>query len=317
MPARDGATLVEVLVAIFVMAIGLLAILVLFPLGVYRMAQAIQDDRTANIAKSANASAVLWNVGQDLLVTGQYGNNVGGAGFPVFVDPIGNRSFIAPFSNQVGGTAISGPTVTWIPRTNLSFIANAPAAQRDQLCLRWFSFLDDIIFNTSGYADTTLGGGKFERDNRYSWAYVCQAPNMSVPTVVNLTTLVFNRRPLVLSSAALSPAEYSYNATFNTSNNIITVTYGAGNPAPPVRPGEWIMDATPLPGYTPPPPIASARGNFYRIVGVNDLGGSIEYEVQQPLIDSPAPTGTPNRTIIVFEGLAEVFAQGPLRIEGQ
>jgi hypothetical protein len=47
-------TLLEVLVAIFIMAIGLLALLTLFPLGALRMAQALKDDRTAQVAVSAD-----------------------------------------------------------------------------------------------------------------------------------------------------------------------------------------------------------------------------------------------------------------------
>lgn len=54
---RSAATLVEVLVAIFVTAIGLLALLALFPLGALTMAQAIKDDRTAHAAANARAIA--------------------------------------------------------------------------------------------------------------------------------------------------------------------------------------------------------------------------------------------------------------------
>ncbi len=52
---RSGVTLLEVLVAIFVMAIGLLALLTLFPLGAMQMAQAIKDDRCAQQATQADA----------------------------------------------------------------------------------------------------------------------------------------------------------------------------------------------------------------------------------------------------------------------
>ena len=61
---RPGITLLEVLVAIFIMGVGLLALLVLFPLGALEMAQAIKDDRAAQTA--ANAVA-LSEVGQELL----------------------------------------------------------------------------------------------------------------------------------------------------------------------------------------------------------------------------------------------------------
>lgn len=46
--AREGLSLAEVLIAIFVVGIGLLAVLTLFPLGAMSMARAIKDDRTAS-----------------------------------------------------------------------------------------------------------------------------------------------------------------------------------------------------------------------------------------------------------------------------
>src|SRR5213080_2785171 len=62
---RSGATLVEVLVAIFVTAIGLLALLALFPLGALSMAQAIKDDRTAHLAANASALAEVYGLRND------------------------------------------------------------------------------------------------------------------------------------------------------------------------------------------------------------------------------------------------------------
>jgi hypothetical protein len=51
---RDaGSTLLEVLTAIFVSGLALLALLTLFPLGALRMADAIKDDRTAAVADEA------------------------------------------------------------------------------------------------------------------------------------------------------------------------------------------------------------------------------------------------------------------------
>src|SRR5438105_4707990 len=65
---RTGATLTEVLVAIFVMAIGLLALLTLFPLGALSMAQAIKDNRTAHSGKNAFAIAGALNIHGDATV---------------------------------------------------------------------------------------------------------------------------------------------------------------------------------------------------------------------------------------------------------
>jgi prepilin-type N-terminal cleavage/methylation domain-containing protein len=61
---RDGVSLLEVLVAIFIMGIGLLALLTLFPLGALELAQSIRDDRAGQIANSASALSLA---GEELL----------------------------------------------------------------------------------------------------------------------------------------------------------------------------------------------------------------------------------------------------------
>src|SRR5262245_30461446 len=69
-PRRSGLTLIEVLVAIFVMAIGLMALLTLFPLGALRMGQAIQDDRAAHVCRNAEALATFRNLRHDTWLAG-------------------------------------------------------------------------------------------------------------------------------------------------------------------------------------------------------------------------------------------------------
>ncbi len=69
MKQRPGVSLVEVLVAIFVMAIGLIALLTLFPFGALRMAQAIQDDACSKAAANASAIATIWDIRNDFLVS--------------------------------------------------------------------------------------------------------------------------------------------------------------------------------------------------------------------------------------------------------
>ena len=59
-----GVALIEVLIAILIMGIGLLALLTLFPLGAIEMAQAIRDDRTAAVAADAVA---LGEAGEELV----------------------------------------------------------------------------------------------------------------------------------------------------------------------------------------------------------------------------------------------------------
>jgi Tfp pilus assembly protein PilV len=64
--ARRAVTLTEVLIAIFLMGIGLMAILSLFPLGASQMAQALQDQRAAEAATTASGFArVIWKQAVD------------------------------------------------------------------------------------------------------------------------------------------------------------------------------------------------------------------------------------------------------------
>jgi len=52
---RRATTLIEVLTAIFIMALGLVSLLTLFPLGAAQMARAVQDERAAQIAANATS----------------------------------------------------------------------------------------------------------------------------------------------------------------------------------------------------------------------------------------------------------------------
>src|SRR5256885_1583575 len=104
MRRRSGATLLEVLVAIFVMGIGMLALLTLFPLGALRMAKAIQDSRCAHAGASATCMANIKNLRNepglanpwnpylnpfDPNLNAQNNAKPDGPSYPVFIDPLG------------------------------------------------------------------------------------------------------------------------------------------------------------------------------------------------------------------------------------
>lgn len=57
---RTGVSLTEALVAVFILTLGLLALLSLIPLGVSYMAQAAKDWRTGGVANSTDSLARMW-----------------------------------------------------------------------------------------------------------------------------------------------------------------------------------------------------------------------------------------------------------------
>jgi hypothetical protein len=333
------------LVAIFIMAIGLLALLTLFPLGALRMLKAIQDERCAQAGNNASTIGVMGSIGQlqtlvpplpagaagtydpylNPFAPGQPGSPPNTQGefpsYPVLVDPVGASAFGSTNGLQLGGTGQSA-----IARFSVNF------AQRTQDALQWFTLQDDIDFENAqpGTGNSPAGTprlilpvppapvpGTISRDTRYSYAYLLQRPRYADASVIDAVVVVYNKRTVTLT-AQLSPPEYVYNnaAAFNLATNSITIDY-TNNVPPPTRVGDWLLDATPvpLPGNS-----ATAHGYFYRVVGITDLGNNqLEFEVEQPIRGFPTPLNAPANpplyrgTIIVLDGVAEVYTRGPSR----
>lgn len=300
MKRRSGATLVEVLVAIFVMGIGLMALLALFPLGALQMAKAIKDDRTGHIAANAAAAAKIKDVRHDSAVTPAYTAQGGfpsgtSASYPVLVDPMGYRlqsasSWSGTTSYYVGGT--SG-----IPRTGVSYVSSQ--ADYD----RWFTFLDDITFQENGTPDTATTGS-VQREGRYTWAYLCQKNDQSdvTPTAaVNLSVVVFEKRQMTVLGSQVA-GETAYSADFRMANTNATLSWTSGD-APNVRKGTWILDNSSA---------AYQHGYFYRVVGVSSPGsnGANSIDVELHIPAKAKADASAGGSAVVMENVVEVFDRG-------
>jgi prepilin-type N-terminal cleavage/methylation domain-containing protein len=310
MNRRKGLTLLEVLIAIFIMAIGMLALLTLFPVGALSMRAAIKDNRAAQAATNANAAAIALDLRDDSALTnpnsgafqfGPLGNLTNLTGFnsstwpsyPVYVDPLGN-----PTSNPLLGTNVS--------RVTPSSITTLPVA------LRYFSLLDDLEFdNTTGSrpGEPTVNGNLITRYNRFLWAYMIRRPRIIDPEVTELTVVVYSGRPVALPSPE---PNYSPASPASAGTTEILLSYTVGSP-PPLRVGGWIVDTTnevALGNAGNPAVNGPVRSYFYRAVAVNDLGnGTMEVSLQTPLRASLVGGQNPS-TVVVMDPAAEVFQRG-------
>lgn len=293
--SRTGATLVEVLVAIFVMGIGLLALLVLFPLGALNMAQAIRSDRTAHIAANAAAIARFRGIrdstnwvdsgGVAYVAPTVYPAGYTGPAYPVYVDPF-PIVWSLPGAGWVGGGS-SGPG---IQRCTVNYVGTTNFAALN----RWFGFRDDAPFQENGLVqvDSNI---QFQRENRYSWAYLCRREDYAATNPgVDLKVVVYERRPLTVLG------ETVYSAVYTAGSNVITLT-----PAPTnVRKGTWILDATPADTD------ANVRmhGHFYRVASVDGSTVELEQNVRDPtyLDTNTSVTGV----AVVMDNVVEVFERG-------
>ncbi len=387
---RPAATLTEVLVAIFVMGIGLLALLSLFPLGALTMAQAIKDDQTAHAAKSAFAFAEMFNIHNDLLVynvsplgiavfaptppaTSPPANSPSfflnpyppipqapftlglppdlaaaswdGPSYPIYVDPRGSK-FLG--SQQVGNSPTAslpappnGPAL--IPRIPLSGAdqmgrPQGPSLTTNQAIQRWCTLMDDITFADTGLPNLTNTGG-VQRQGYYSWAWMIRRPKANVPSVVDVSVVVYSGRSLASLGETVYPGVFfgayfdvTQNPPLVTANKFVDLPYPVGSP-PPVRRGSWILDATlsySVQTANGPANIPDPHGFFYRVVEVTDIGllpsapngpyppntNGLRLELQSNFRNQKATfTGTVNQptpygVLVVMENVAEVFEKG-------
>lgn len=355
MTRRSGVTLVEVLVAIFVMGIGMIALLTLFPIGVLRMAQAINDERASQAAYVAHENAIINNTrndpsvvveSPDLYNKGQTNTDVfanpypytlaGVAALPsadpynesytVFVDPIGMES--GATSVWVGG--VNG----LLRRRSVSFAATQATISRS------FSLWDDMEFNRTYDPTVTpvalpgtpeVTGLSLVRNTRFSWGYTMRRPMTSAKSVVECSIVVFDSRSLSLG-ANLGLGEYAYPSEcyFNPNNNTVIIPFTPPN-GPPIRPGNWIMDATQYQTTnTAGATVGSQHNYWYRVLATQDVViGAQTYAVLEiqgtirgfnnyptaQVADPTLATSTayPACTVVILEGVAEVFEKGPVR----
>lgn len=323
MTRRPGSTLIEVLVAMFVMGIGMIALLTLFPLGALLMAQAIRDDRCAQAGWNAHAISIAQNIRNDLLVGSGPDPGTGNPISDLFANPALTVPTANPYNESYAILAdpIGVNSVPSIPNSSWDWVGNYAGLLRRRPVsftatkldiYKSFTLWDDITFDrtTNPGAPQKVASSIF-RDARFSWAYLLQRPQTRDTSVVNCSIVVFDSRPLSLTGT-LTLSEYVFpsaageSVVFDRTTNTITLTTAL---PPPIRPGNWIYETT--------TPAGEIRSCFYRVVAVDEFAGNvIRYEVQQPirpLLSNPALTSYSGR-MIVMEGIVEVFDKGPARL---
>jgi prepilin-type N-terminal cleavage/methylation domain-containing protein len=302
---RPGVTLLEVLIAIFIMGIGLLALLTLFPVGATTMTQAMRDARCAEAGYNARSVCFAQSIMHEPAINQFFMNGTGGAtaltadwngpSYPVFVDAIGVR--------YVGLT--NTPLTANIPRTSSALAPDSASA------LRWYSLHDDYTFDNNGSARNAATG--VERESKYTWAYVMKLPNIQTPSVVDIYAVVYQGRNLQVPGG-----ETQYMVIPTAQPKTLVVAYNGTN-KPNVKRGGWILDTTFYdPSKPATRPLAQKYGpvpaNFYRVVDVTDInvagvGPAVEVELQTNLV-SPQGSIPQVQTIMVLDNVAEVFSIG-------
>jgi prepilin-type N-terminal cleavage/methylation domain-containing protein len=302
MSNRRGVTLIEVLAAIFIMGIGLLAVLTLFPLGALSMARAVRDHDIATFGAYAAGNADAWDLRTDSNVGAQAqqvpGSNAAaylapdpdGPGYPVLIDPFYNQLG----SNNVGQNLTSAPATPGIWRVSPS-VATATTAGTFPLgtsnadVQNAFTFLDDLTFGPNGLplnASVTASNATIDRPARLTVCYLMRRPKSSIPDLTEMSVLVYRGR----DTSTLN-AEPSYQATGTAGATTVTLNYATGDYAgtkPSIVAGNWIFDDTydtrvdPSTGKTA---YGWVHGYLYQVANVTDPNdnATLILELQTPL----------------------------------
>jgi hypothetical protein len=278
---RRGITLTEVLVAVFVVSLGMIALMTLFPLGAFSMAQAIQDDRAAQCAANgASTLRMVWrnslNNGSNdpLLINSLKASNV------VYLDPIGCLSSpIAP----VGGTGGA------IPRATLFDVSPSSTVPRPnyQQAVRWFTSLDDMTFDQTGSASQP--GGAVFRQGLYSWAYMLRnpgpPPTSGLPRVIDYSVVVYKGRAFGTTGSALNENRFALTAAAGAGATTLSISG-----TPNLKRGGWVLD--------------EGSGFFYRADSVVPGNPTV--------ITTENPVRVPITSVVVLDNVVEVFDRSTL-----
>jgi len=279
---RPAVTLIEVLVSIFVVALGLLGLMALFPVGAFNMAQGLKDARSAQAAGNGAAVSAMMQVRTDPQIFDSAGSTIDAytnpnltiPSFPglatttlpnlssatsTYIDPITSLVtqvaydgqsypvYVDPLGAILMGGSNSNQIGFYVQPPSLTVSSGLPRRTVSFVTnfpqyLTWFALGDDITFGTAGLA--SLAGTSVQRESRYSWAYMVRRPRWANYSVVDLDVVVYNGRSSVIPGDGPSNV---YAVDFVKDSNSVTVKWGLSgqNPNKPViRNGNWILDAT-------------------------------------------------------------------------
>jgi hypothetical protein len=346
---RTALTLMETLVAIFIMAIGMLALLTLFPLGALRMEQALKDERCAQAGVAATEFAKILDLANDpqvrLAMTDPNAPNspvpgasviggfspgsgaISGPSMAVLVDPAGSIDQNNPKAVDPAGNLVRVASSYW---NNTVTLNGAPPYNG---YYEFFTLTDDIVFQLGTGIPRQFGtsGNAIGRETKFSWSYLLQQPQVQNPGITNYTACIYHRRPLAGSLDWVLPkAQLNINAA--------SITFDSSDPTQirPIQPGQWVLDVTLAKG-TGPTATGGPNGaalvpmaNFYRILSVRSsaIGSTATtiLDLQGPIRGYSALPGSPAfypsafggtnpspAVFIIQESLVEVIDIGPLR----
>lgn len=306
MNPRKGLTLLEVLMAIFIMGIGMLSVLAMFPAAADMMGRAISNAQMAEGLVNARAmhDGVDWTSSAYskfiAIPSKNTGTVPGWTNFPagetpvfLFLDQYAALSGVTRY-NQCLLEVASLNAFANPPLNSISIDATSGNPSQAQIAGRFFTCNSDVVLSKFGLANKDDDGIAIpaDREGKFTLAYFFSQPMpISSPGYFKRNILVFKDR-----SQSLSASEFSWLSVAGvTSSNQIQVTK---NPAVTLKSRQWVMVTDSLPTAYP------TAVDFLEIRSVDDSAATtIDLEL------SPALTFTP-QSLYLLKDVARVALIG-------
>lgn len=311
MSRRPGLTMTEVLIAIFVVAIGLAGVMSMVPFGAKQMSDALVADRATShaltidglvrmywrdrLADGTMGSEPFWTALETPPAPGFSSPTDDEPSYPVCLDPMG---VLGRDSSNNAQKFVGDEGKTFVTRRNMALCSTS------QLALRMWSQADGFTW------DDEMDGaipkvGTNMRELRYNALAVIQRRQNRNKSQATLKIVVFSNRrhlfyPLGSETVHQTPALVPGSTQIQLPTSV------------EVKKGTWVMDATVVPNST------IRHANFYRVVSaVENTPGTYDIELHTPIRRTDGKIesimdATGVATIVVMPGVASVFEREPL-----
>jgi prepilin-type N-terminal cleavage/methylation domain-containing protein len=247
---RKGLTLLEVLITIFVMAIGFLSVLTLFPLAARKLARSIDSDRATLMA--ANASSAARILGYRDMAQSE-------CNLELIALPAGSTDRLRPSTViHVDPVGVAGNA---LPKTGFTRLPTVPLPLNS--FREWLVSQDEMRFESTGLPEQS-----FRRAERYSCSFLFRRQQLNDPKSLECLVLVYAGRPIEFGNST----DTLLNVVSGTSGlSDLTVTDpgpGPGGPDRSLLRSSWIMDLSPDGGN----PSRPRWKKFYQVQSVEGSG---------------------------------------------
>lgn len=280
---RKGITLLEVLISIFIMGIGMLSVLAMFPAAADMMGRAITNAQMAEGLVNARGmqDGVDW-----ISPSGPYYQYLNA---PVWKSPTTDSPVFLLLDQYAALVGIN--------RFNNLSIEVGSISGGGSTAGRFFTCNSDLILNNQGVANKDDDGNSVpvEREAKFTIAHFFTKPTpITNPNYIKRNILVFKDRSQVITSNDFT---YFSISSFISTNQFVLPTNTNGL----FKTRQWVMITDSLPGAYP------SAVDFFEISSVDDSGPNTTIEINPAI---PLSFGSGAKSIYLLKDVAKVIYTG-------